>query len=85
MPPACASRRSSKLTAADIDSQRMVIHIRQAKGRKDRYVMLSEQLLAILRDYFKRTKPPVSCLFPGQDHKTPGHQPHRAARLSRGG
>ena len=59
------------LTAADIDSQRMVIHIRQGKGRKDRYVMLSEQLLVILRDYFKRTKPPVSCLFPGQDHETP--------------
>jgi site-specific recombinase XerD len=60
-----------KLTAADINSQRMVLHIRQAKGRKDRYVMLSEQLLVILRDYFKRTKPPVSCLFPGQDHKSP--------------
>jgi site-specific recombinase XerD len=28
-----------KLTAADINSQRMVIHIRQAKGRKDRYVI----------------------------------------------
>jgi integrase/recombinase XerD len=60
-----------KLTAPDINSQRMVLHIRQAKGRKDRYVMLSEQLLVILRDYFKRTKPPVSCLFPGQDHKSP--------------
>jgi site-specific recombinase XerD len=59
------------LHASDIDSGRMVIHIRQGKGRKDRYVMLSEQLLVILRDYFKRTKPPVSCLFPGQDHKSP--------------
>ena len=54
-----------KLTAADINSKRMVIHVRQAKGRKDRYVMLSEQLLAILRDYLKRSKPPVACLFPG--------------------
>ena len=37
-----------KLTASDIDSARMVIAIRQSKGRKDRYVMLSEQLLGIL-------------------------------------
>lgn len=59
------------LTAADIDSQRMVIHIRQAKGRKDRYVMLSEQLLSILRHYYKRARPPVTCLFPGQDHNQP--------------
>lgn len=59
------------LRAADIDSERMVIHIRQAKGRKDRYVMLSEQLLKILRDYYKRTRPSAFCLFPGQDRLTP--------------
>jgi len=58
------------LTAADIDSQRMVIHIRQGKGRKDRYVMLSEQLLVLLRGYYKRTRPSVTCLFPGQDGDT---------------
>ena len=45
------------LTVADIDSARMVIRIRQGKGRKDRYVMLSEQLLGILRDYWKRDAP----------------------------
>jgi site-specific recombinase XerD len=59
------------LTAADIDSQRMVIHVRQGKGRKDRYVILSEQLLAILRDYYRRSRPPTTCLFPGQNGVTP--------------
>jgi integrase/recombinase XerD len=49
----------------------MVIHIRQGKGKKDRYVMLSAQLLGILRNYFKRTRPPATCLFPGQDGLTP--------------
>jgi integrase/recombinase XerD len=54
------------LTASDIDSANMVIHVRQSKGRKDRYVMLSEQLLAILRAYWKRTRP-RRLLFPGPD------------------
>ena len=58
------------LTAQDIDSRRMVIHIRQAKGRKDRYVMLSEQLLTILRRYFRQTRPKLY-LFPGPDLTAP--------------
>jgi integrase/recombinase XerD len=58
------------LTVQDIDSTRKVIHIRQAKGRKDRYVMLSEQLLVILRDYWRRTRPP-HWLFPGPDPSRP--------------
>ena len=58
------------LTARDIDSARMVIHVRQGKGRKDRYVMLSEQLLRILRDYYKRTRPRFH-LFPGGDPTQP--------------
>jgi integrase/recombinase XerD len=58
------------LTARDIDSARMVLHVRQGKGRKDRYVMLSEQLLAILRDYWKRERPQL-WLFPGLDPARP--------------
>ena len=57
------------MTVKDIDSARMVILIRQGKGRKDRYVMLSEQLLGILRDYWKRERPP-HWLFPGADPGT---------------
>lgn len=41
----------------DIDSKRMVIMIRQAKGKKDRMIMLSEKLLVMLRAYYKKYKP----------------------------
>jgi integrase/recombinase XerD len=53
-----------RLKPAAIDSQRMVIRVDQGKGRKDRYVMLPPKLLAILRDYWKRTHP-GEWLFPG--------------------
>lgn len=45
------------LKIGDIDSQRLKIHIRQAKGKKDRYVVLSEKLLDLLRSYYKEYKP----------------------------
>lgn len=59
-----------RLTAHEIDSKRMVIHVRQAKGRRDRFVMLSEQLLAILRRHYKRLRPRFY-LFPGPDPAMP--------------
>ena len=52
------------LRVDDIDSKRMVIRVRQAKGRKDRYVMLSPRLLALLREYWKVVRP-AEWLFPG--------------------
>jgi len=54
------------LTVKDIDSARMVIHVRQGKGRKDRFVMLSDQLLDLLRSYW-RVDRPAHWLFPGAD------------------
>jgi integrase/recombinase XerD len=57
------------LRVDDIDSQRMVIRIRQAKGSKDRYVMLSPRLLTLLREYWKarrrKLEEPSPWLFPG--------------------
>ena len=53
------------LKISDIDSKRMVITIRQSKGRKDRIVGLSEKILNILRIYFSEYKP-KEYLFNGQ-------------------
>jgi integrase/recombinase XerD len=47
----------ANLKIADVDSKRMVITLRQAKGKKDRQVMLSERLLVMLRAYYKKYKP----------------------------
>ena len=52
------------LKVTDIDSQRMMIRIRQGKNRKDRYVMLSPRLLEILRAYWHDAHP-RDWLFPG--------------------
>jgi site-specific recombinase XerD len=59
-----------RLTAHDIDSARMVICVRQGKGRKDRYTVLSKQLLGILRDYWRATRP-SHWLFPGRNPSRP--------------
>ena len=53
------------LTAAAIDSKRMVIRVEQGKGRKDRYVMLPPKLLDMLRSYWKSAHP-GAWLFPGR-------------------
>jgi hypothetical protein len=53
-----------KLKTEDIDSKRMLIHIRGAKGRKDRYTLLSEKALEVLREYWRKYKP-KTWLFEG--------------------
>ena len=58
------------LKMADIDSGRMVIQVRHGKGAKDRTVMLSHQLLAILRTYWRLARP-EDWLFPGRGPDKP--------------
>jgi site-specific recombinase XerD len=48
----------------------MVIRVEQGKGRKDRYAMLSEHLLHLLRSYWKVSRP-QGWLFPGQNPVNP--------------
>ncbi|MCP4209473.1 MAG: tyrosine-type recombinase/integrase [Shimia sp.] len=59
-------RRSElvQLQVSDIDSQRMVVHVRQGKGNRDRDLPLSAKLLEILREYWRWMKP-RTYLFPG--------------------
>jgi site-specific recombinase XerD len=53
------------LETSDIDSKRKLIHVHEGKGAKDRYVMLSERLLDVLRTYWKTARPQGHFLFPG--------------------
>ena len=54
----------ANLKVADLDSARMLIRVEQGKGRKDRYVMLSPDLLDLLRQWW-RVKRSRGWLFPG--------------------
>jgi len=64
------------LKLADIDSERMVIRVEQGKGRKDRYAMLPEPLLHLLRAWWLAARErgvmlPRGWLFPGQNPINP--------------
>lgn len=64
----------AKLQIADIDSQRMVVHVRGGKGRKDRDIMLSPNLLEELRQHYRRlSRKPSGWLFPGGRWHTADH------------
>jgi len=54
------------LKVRDIDSGRMMVKVRQGKGRKDRYTILSDRALELLRQYFREYRP-KDWLFEGAD------------------
>ncbi len=62
-------QEGTNLRVADIDSGRMMIHVRHGKGAKDRYVPLPQRTLELLRDYWKTHRHP-GLLFPaeGRNH-----------------
>ena len=65
-----------RLQLGDIDSDRMLIRIRQGKGKKDRNVMLSPRLLQELRDYWRSANPkPQTYLFPSKGAQPNGDIP----------
>lgn len=71
-----AGLRSSEIAAlkiGDIYSDRMQIHIRNGKGGKDRYVVLSPFMLQMLRDYWRKSRIKVKSIwiFPGQSPANP--------------
>jgi len=58
------------LKVPDIDSGRMTLRVERGKGQRERYVMLSPQLLELLRAWWHAARPPV-WLFPGQNPINP--------------
>ena len=58
------------LKVSDIDSERMTLRVEQGKGQRDRYVMLSPQLLELLRAWWRAARP-QAWLFPGQNPVNP--------------
>ena len=59
-----------RLTVSAVDSERMVLRVEKGKGQKDRYVMLSPKLLAVLRAWWQVDRP-RHWLFPGEPPEKP--------------
>lgn len=59
------------LHITDIDSKRMVIHIRETKGGGNRFAMLSQRLLRVLRTYYVQCRPAGPFLFPSRRSDKP--------------
>jgi integrase/recombinase XerD len=56
-------REACRLETRDVHAARGVIHVREAKGQKERFAILSPRLLAILRAYWSIERPPAPWLF----------------------
>jgi integrase/recombinase XerD len=79
---------AAALKVSNVDSGRMIVRVEHGKGGKDRYVMLSAQLLGILRTYWRLTHP-KTWLFPGRNESGPIdvcvlHAACRSARIASG-
>jgi integrase/recombinase XerD len=76
----------TQLQVTDLDSARMLVHIRGGKGKKDRYVPLPQRTLELLRAYWVTHRHPV-WLFPaggnGPVQETPAEQPISANTLQK--
>ena len=64
-----------RVRVSDLDSDRMMIHVRGGKGKKDRYTLLSVELLRLVREYYRAYRP-TEYLFPGAEGR--GHISERA-------
>lgn len=67
------SSEVANLKIEDIDSKRMQIHIRNGKGGKDRYVVLSPVMLGMLRNYWRKSRSKIKSnwIFPSQSPNKP--------------
>ena len=61
---------TAQLKVTDVDSKRMQMRVRQGKGKKDRYTLLSVLNLEILQEYYRQYRPAI-WLFPGQSPNGP--------------
>ena len=61
---------ATRLKVSDIDSERMMIRVNEGKGLKDRYTLLGDRTLEVLRLYYKAYRP-LDWLFPGRNPSEP--------------
>jgi site-specific recombinase XerD len=68
------------LKISDIDSSRMVVNVRQGKGKKDRQVVLHPKVLDILREYYRKYRPKYY-LFEGKGGKKKSYSPSSVEKI----